>query len=238
MTRLRSSIPLLLAGLVGCTEPIKSSEVATSEMVAEMDVTCDGQTSVATALFTYGSGFPVTYVQLSYDDTLSAVAGGLSKEMSELVLDDLISYIASFELTEADTEFQITLERVLDEGAAGNTATLPPPFEITAPADAQSFSRGADDLTIAWEGAAADGDRTTLVIDGDCIDGYEELLSEDLGTVTIPAGDLVSSTGHETETCEVMVWVKRERSGELDPAFAGGTMSARQYRAVEILAEP
>lgn len=232
------ALPLVLLGALGCTEPIKSDEVATSEMVAALDVTCDGNTSVATALFTYGSGFPVTYVQLTPEDTLTVSAAELSKEMGELVIDDLISYVASFDLIDADTAFTVSLERTLDGGAPASTVTLPPPFTLTSPTDELSFSRGTQDLLVSWEGEGNAEDALTLVIDGDCIESYEELLDADDGEATIPAGTLISVAGSETETCDVTVWLKRQRSGELDPGYAGGSITAKQYRTVEVASAP
>lgn len=227
---------LLLAG--ACTEPIKSDDVATSEMVADLDVTCDGNTSVATALFTYGSGLPVTYVQLGAADTLTATGGDLSKEMGELVVQDLISYVASFDLTEADTLFGFALERDLDGGALDSSVTLPPPFELTAPQEGSTFSRGNDDLVVSWTGDADPDDALTVVADGDCVDSYEDLLDADTGTLTIAAGTLISTTGDEAETCDLTVTIKRARLGSLDAAYGGGTIDSKQYRTVRVSTSP
>lgn len=237
MTRISTMALLGMLGTVACTEPVKGDDVLTSEMVATLDVTSDGGTSTATAAFTYGSGFPVTYVQLGVADTLTVTGGELEKSMGELVLDDLISYVASFDLIEVDTPFLFSLERELDAGALSSTATLPPPFEITS-AEPATFSRGAEDLTVTWTGEVNTADALTLVVDGDCIDSYEEALPQDLGTVTIPAGNLVSTTGQEAESCEITVWLKRQRNGELDAAFAGGTIAASQYRTTDVIADP
>ncbi len=227
----------LFVATTACTEPIKGDEVLTAEMVAGLDVTCDGGTSVATAAFTYGSGFPVTYVQLGETDILTAWGGDLSKEMGELVLDDLISYVASFELVDADTAFEFSLQREVDAGAPSSTVTLPPPFEISA-AEPSTFSRANDDLVLSWTGEGNVDDALTLVVDGDCIDSYQQLLTEDTGTVTIPAGTLVSTTGQEAESCEVTLWLKRQRSGLLDSAYAGGTITASQYRTTDVISDP
>jgi len=237
MKTLNAFLPaLLLAG--ACTEPIKSDEVATSEMVADLDVTCDGNASVATASFTYGSGLPVTYVQLGVSDTLTVTGGDLSKEMGEVVVQDLITYVASFDLIDADTLFSFSLERDLDGGAPDSSVTLPPPFEITAPATGSTFSRGNDDLVVTWTGDADADDALTLVADGDCVDSYEELLDADTGTATIPAGSLVSTTGHEAETCDVTVTIKRARLGTLDAGYGGGTIGSKQYRTVQVSGSP
>ena len=232
---------MLLLGAVACTPPVKGDEVSTADMVAYMDVTSDGATSVSTASFTLGSGVPVTYVQLSVEDTLSTTAldsaGELSKEMGELIAGDLVSYLASFDVVEADAQFTVSLERTLDGGALASVATLPPPFEITGSEPAQDFSRGSDAITITWTGETA-GDPMTLSADGDCIDDYELLLDEDTGSVTVPAGTLPSTTGAEAQACEVTFWLKRNRSGEVDPAFAGGTFGSKQYRTITVYAEP
>lgn len=234
-------ITLALLGATACTEPIKGEDVATSEMVAYLDVTSDGLTTVAGASFTLGAGVPVTYVQLGVGDTLSATAvgadGELSKEMGELIAGDLVSYLASFDVVEEDGMFTISLERDLDGGALSSVATLPPPFEITGTEPTQTWSRGSEDLTITWTGDAAD-DPMTLSADGDCIDDYELLLDEDIGAVTVAAGALPSTTGKEDQACEVTFRLKRQRSGEVDPAFAGGTFSSKQYRLVTVYAEP
>lgn len=230
---------ITLLGLAGvaCTPPKSADEVATSEMVAYLDVTSDGATSVSTASFTYGSGVPVTYVQLGLDDTLTTTVGELTKEMGELVAGDLVSYVESFDVVEADAAFTVSLTRIVDAGAPASVATLPPPFEITGSEPDQTFSRGAEDITLSWTGETA-GDRMTLTADGDCIDDYELSIDEDTGAVTVPAGSLPSTTGKEAEACEVTFWLKRDRSGELDPAFAGGTFSAKQYRTLTVYAEP
>lgn len=223
--------------LTACTPPKSADEVATADMVAYLDVTCDGETSVATASFTYGSGVPVTYVQLGLEDTLTATAADLTKEMGELVAGDLVSYVASFDVVEAESAFTISLERTTDESAPSSVATLPPPFEITGSEPDQTFSRGGEDITLSWSGETAD-DRMTLTADGDCIDDYEQSIDPDTGSVVVTAGSLPSTTGKEAEACEVTFWLKRDRSGEVDPTFAGGTYSAKQYRTLTVYAEP
>ena len=234
---MRKNLMMALTLTAACTPPKSGDEVATSDMVAYLDVTSDGTTSTVTASFTYGSGVPVTYVQLGLEDTLTATVADLSKEMGELVAGDLVSYVVSFDDTAADTMFTVDLERGADTSAPASVATLPPPFDISGSEPDQTWSRGGEDITLSWAGDTA-GDRMTLTADGDCIDDYEQSIDEDTGSVVVTAGSLPSTTGKEAEACEVTFWLKRDRSGELDPAYAGGTFSAKQYRTITVYAEP
>ena len=227
----------LSAALAACTEPVKSGEVYTDEIDATFTVMCDGELSTISATLILEGGYPLTYVELEGDDSLTATAGGQSKELNTVTIGDSIVYTAALPVTEADEPFVLALERSIDGGAPDTTVSLPAPFSISSPQEGASFSRSGEELVINWD-LANDGDTMTVTVEGDCIEDWSESLSEDPGSLTIGAGELVALDGQEAETCDLTVGVSRMREGELDPAYAGGLIHAMQVRAVTLTAAP
>ena len=133
---MRSLWFLTLLPLVAC-ESVESKDVGTDAMSAQIEViSADGASTRVNTTLRVGGLTSNTYVQLTGDDQLTADDGTGPIEMSYLSIGDYWTYIADFSVAAADTNFAVALVRSLDDGAPSSTATLPAPFDLTAPAEA------------------------------------------------------------------------------------------------------
>lgn len=230
------AILALLPLLSACTEPVKSTDITTDQMVATLSASCNGEDTTVAAFLTVGEELPITYVELDPVDTLTATAGEVTEEMEKLQVEEIISYLAFFYYAESEGEVTVSLLRDIDEGAPASLTTLPPNFEIVAPVEGSTFARATEDLVLTWQGDVAT-DPLHLHVTGDCVETYDMDI-DDIGTLTLTAGTLASAAGAEANTCDITIQLQRTRDGAVDPGFAGGTFAAYQTRTVTISAGP
>ena len=224
------------AALLGCSS-LDSADLLTDGISAEVAVTADGSgDSEVSTVLRAGGGLSTTFVELSGDDQLTATLGDETQVLQQVSLGNLVSYTTTFDSAPVDTDFVVSLDRMLDEGATQTTVRLPEPFEIEA-LQQESFSRADDDLTVTWTPSDS-GDDMRVVVDGDCFIVNMEDLSGDPGTWTLEAGTL-EDTGEEARSCEATVTVQRRRSGTLDPNYGeGGSAVGMQVREISLSSSP
>ena len=235
---MRSLWFLTLLPLVAC-ESVESKDVGTDAMSAQIEViSADGASTRVNTTLRVGGLTSNTYVQLTGDDQLTADDGTGPIEMSYLSIGDYWTYIADFSVAAADTNFAVALVRSLDDGAPSSTATLPAPFDLTAPAEATAFSRASEPITVTWEPSGA-SDGMTVRLSSDCTLETTQDVAGDPGTTTFEVGSYEVADGSEAESCEGTLTVERRRAGVLDEAFGeGGEVFAAQRREVKIRLDP
>ena len=225
------------AALAGCKETVGSEHIRTGgiAMLTEVVATSDTRTRVQTEL-RVGGDESNTYVVLKPGDRLLAIADGDEKTMRDI--SDGV-YQADFDIAEADTEFEVVLERDEDETAAGNVGTLPAPFEITSGFGVIALSREHDDFEITWEPADSD-DRMHLEFDdggSNCIDEFDSDgdVTDD-GSQVVRAGTLDSSS---EEGCRVEAILTRHRNGTIGSKLDDESwFRLRQERRVAFNSDP
>lgn len=226
-----------LALLAGC-ESIESTDVLTSAIYADLSATSDGTSTHALAVLRTGGATSNTFVNLEGDDVLTVTAEGETQELLESYVGDIYAYDADFDLSAQDTEFVFSLDRSVDAGAPDSRCSLPAPFEPTAPAAGEVYSRGQQDLTVSWT-PSGEADEMRIVVKGDCLWQHVVAVDGDPGTAVIPAGTLDSLNEDDPQSCDATVTVQRLRFGTLDAAFAqGGTIYGVQAREVTIRSDP
>ena len=227
---------LCLSPLIAC-ESVSSSDVLTSGMYANLEVSADGSgSSRANAVLRVGGGSSNVYVDLVDGDTLTVKQGEEIVELEKSSVGDFREYNANFEVDEEGSAFDFAFVRDVDEGAPSSVVTLPAKFEITAPEVDASISR-AEDLTFTWDGGSDDVMRYN--IDGDCVLSEGETLEGDEGTYTIPAGTIEAVDENDPETCSVELVLSRVRAGDLDPGFGeGGNAEGVQVRRLKVVSAP
>lgn len=230
-------LALLAAGaaLAGCSEDVDSDDVATDAVYASISVsaTGDGTSSVYTSLRVGGSNSN-TFLDLTDYDALIAFVNDTSKSMSQ----SGNGYVASFPFEAEDTPYRVSFLRTpppdgecAGKSAPNSTVTLPAPFEITSPIQDAAVSR-ASALSLQWAGSG-EVDAMSFSVDGSCIQYYSDDIANDNGTFTIPANTLMVIGSADT-ACTATISVGRYRDGELDENYGeGGTIGARQTRAVQ-----
>lgn len=196
--------------VLGCTcETVRSTDVKTSGLYADFDLDAPGE-------------------------ALSATWGATSRAMQKRSAFGATWYEASFDGDAEDTALTIRFMREAEVSAPESVVTLPPPFELTAPALGQSFPRGAP-VTVSYTRAASD--ELKVSARGSCIETVERVLTGDTGAYTLPA--FTASRGNESASCDVQVAVVRARKGRVDPAYGlGGDFTATVSRAVTIRSTP
>lgn len=210
----------------GCTS-IGSEELETSEMTAHFEVEgLDGGAPSVRAWFTAShetAALQRHSVRLAESDTLTASGGQDTVILEGSAVAEQWTYEGT--LTEDASSVTVSLDRVKGGDALASEVTLPAPFALSGVGATHSRS---DNLVVNWEPAEGEDRVVVEVIAQHCLAGFKQELSGDPGTFTLAAGSLKpASAGCAQETWnDVGIFVRRERTGEVDEAFAGGEMKA------------
>lgn len=226
----------LLLLLPACAS-VKSSDVATSSIWADLAAVTDGDGTTATAILRVGGADSNTFVDLEEGDQIDVTAGAETVTLQEVALGDLFSYVGSLAADEAGTEFTFDFQRALLTSAPASTATMPDPFELTAPAAGAALSR-AQGITVTWEPSGTDATMRVL-LRSECIVDAQVDVDGDPGSYTYEPGSYLVVDGAEGQSCEATLTVQRIGFGALDPAFeTGGQVYAAQERKVDFRLDP
>lgn len=231
-----------LAGLLGGCTDLSSSDIKTSGINASLGVTANGNGSTVVGAQLHVGNSLTDYVELESGDALTARVADDTETLSESKLLGIINYSASFTDHDAPgSVYTIALERgAADTSAPASSCTLPAAFAITAPADAQTFSRAGDDIVVGYSGSG-ESDPLSWSASGDCVQVTGATLPSDTGTFTLPKGTLTSSASQSDAgpvSCQVTITVSRTRAGTLDPAYGGGGIACRQDRSFTFTSAP
>lgn len=229
MLRLCSACSLL-AATFGCST-IDSEDLETSGINAAIEVvrSIDGS-NVSVSL----SAGTLNFVSLNNGDALKATADGQTVDLGESNVLNAITYFAHLDANAQGEEVTVSLERADKTPAPASTVVLPASVEITAPTAAAAFSRADDDIVVDITGEAST-DALRLSWSGDCIDADGIDVPADQVQVTINAGTLKKRPQDDAndpdsqpiaDTCTVSLRVERRVSGNLDPAYQGGQITA------------
>ena len=202
--------------VMGCSseETTSSINIKTGGIAALIDVHTDlAQKATVHVELKVGGASSNTYVALENGDQLTATAGDKTQALS--VANGVGRYETSFSDVPADTLFSVVLERPHDTTAANNSGTLPAAYDLAKPTE--GASRKNDDLEVTWAPSGSD-DGMDFEFEGDCIYPYSTSAT-DLGTVTVPKGDLDSTGGDKPTTCVITLNAIRSRPGTADAAF-------------------
>lgn len=234
----RLSVLCIMAMWSGCAcETVDAGSIKTSGLYAklEADALGDGSLTVKSTL-TMGPG-SLTYVQLAEGDTLVAKVGTVAKSMNRRTLLGSTWYEAVFPTDAAESPLSIALTRPADVSAPESTNTLPPRFDLTAPAEGTRFSRAMlNGFNVSWDPVTADEVRVSAR--GSCIESVpEQLVTGSSAVAQVPR--FVARSGSEPDICDVVVTVTRFRKGRVDPAYGkGGDFEARVTRKLTVSSAP
>jgi hypothetical protein len=227
--------------LCACTK-VDSNDILTSGMHADIEArgAADGTTTVSTTLF-LGNPLNLNFIELQADDQLLATFGTSSKVMTKAELLNIVSYHADFPTNAEGSQFEVSLDRSVDDGAPSSVATLPAPFTIATPA-ATSFSRAAA-MTIDWDTAGTAPDEMRWQVKGSCIDTVSDTLVGDPGSLTIPATAITKRAAQQGEqvpdSCSATLELTRALEGELDLHYGeGGGAFGTQLRTLSFTTTP
>ncbi|MCW5803331.1 MAG: hypothetical protein KIT31_13190 [Deltaproteobacteria bacterium] len=219
-----------------CTRT-ESSDILTSGIYASIGANANGDgTTTVSAQLLLGDPSNLNFVDLTGDDRLIASFEGQDKVMTESILLNIVTHTTSFQSDEADDEFIVDFQRSVDPGAPSSIITLPPPFEIAAPAASSSRAQA---MTLTWSPSSPD-DTMRWSLSGDCIELAGATISGDTGTLGLPSGTIVKRAGANVpDSCTVVLQLHRTRVGLVDTHFGrGGTATGEQTRQVTFTTTP
>ena len=201
---------------MGCTSPEEDScNIKTAGIYVQYEVFEEGNSARTRATFWVGDSPGGTFLTLgACGDTITVNGQSLGKNTSNIDHDYYETTMAA-----ADSyEFVFSRE---DEDPYTSSVSPRAPVVVTAPTGASISRTEAFDVT--WD--ANDSGSINLLIDGDCIKDYPNVLGDsvsDNGTHTVNAGAIepfVSSDA--TESCVASVELTRENGGTLSSSLKG-----------------
>lgn len=226
----------------GCTEDVNSTDIKTSGMQAHfkaLESKAGEGTKVTADLRVNGGDSSNDYIDTKGEDTLSAEAGDetVTLDKFEVGLGDGVMYEATLSEEAEDAQFTFSFNRGPDDDDAPNSfVTLPPAFELEGLETNGEVSRSSS-LNLTWEGSSSDTVR--YHVEGDCLfTTIEREAGKNVGSVTIPPGDMDATSSKETETCGAKLYVELVRKGTLDPAFGDGSVEGIRRRWISFVSVP
>jgi len=226
---------LLVLFLTGCTAGT-SGDYNTIALRPEIVVTSEG-TGHATVSARIMRG--IQTVRLDSGDDLSASACGETHRLS-LGIGANAVYEAVF-TPDCIGEYVVAFTRANDASSPNSTVSLPEGFEMTSPQAGTRVSPG-DSLHVVWDAA---GVWIDVGVSGSCQEQGNETrhidhtMTVNTGSADIAVSDLIGSAPlGANETCAVTVSLERVSVGDVDPAFGGGSIVAKQVRSVEVEISP
>lgn len=230
------SLLVLLFGTAAC-QTTESDNILTRGMYASIEARSDGNgsTTVSTSLY-LGPPSDLIFIDLVAGDQLVAHNRDQSKVMTEIIILNIVNHTATFPTDVEGEEFEVEFRRQVDPGAPSSLVTLPGPFTLDGvPA---SVSRNVA-FGVSWTGSSGQTDRMKWSASGSCIESASGTITGDPGSVTMPAGTFRKQPGQNIpDSCEVRVTVTRERDGDLDRAYEGGSVTGTQTRSVTFTSTP
>jgi hypothetical protein len=227
---------VLACAAVGC-QPVKSSDVRTSGLHADITAGSASGSCLVEVLLQVGGKLSNTYAVLTGDDRLVVYYAGTSMAMDRK--DDIpgqARYIARMNLQPTDTELRVAFERGPQDVTAPNSTVLTAPKLNYSPLATTPYSRAGDALTVSWSPVEST-DKVEYRVSGQCLELTDVGPAADPGGFSLPAGSLhkgkpstdPSQQGITVpDNCSASVIVNKKRSGQVDPAFAGGSFQFYQ----------
>lgn len=239
-------MPLLLAG---CSDSSSSKDLKTGDFETNYTATALSETKIILeAEYLAGRNIGTPSIRLSGSDTVTAVLGDVSKELTVDRSGFDYSYVATFSdlATTSAQEITVTLNR--NEETIVDVITMPEAFVINAPDKDETFDISNNDaLTVTWD-PTSDTGTMAVSFDMDCGDNgvleSSESLDGDPGFYTVNLATLLQSLLDDTEVdqetlqCDVDITVKRTLSSNVNELYFDGKIKGVQKRSVAVLFVP
>lgn len=222
-----------IAVMLGCTSDVAAPDTTAGRATSSLSLDVTVRASDAYVLVVADVREGATSLELGAGDRLAASLedAPASSTWLERVGNGYAAELAGH----ADT---IVLALLRDAGANAPSTrlTLPPAFDVVAPATPVSRSSA---ITITW--SPIDATRAmSIEATGACIATFDRTLSHDPGTFTIQPADLFAKPGEQLTPCDLVLTLRREK-GEVafDPALGpAGRATLTQERVARIATTP
>lgn len=138
-------------------------------------------------------------------------------------------------LTDVPEEGLYTVSLLREPGldALNSSVKMPAPFDLLAPTPQAQLSRSSDPLIVEWVSNSSSASvelNVTTVCAQKIQHQYRTTLSRDEGYAELEPGE-IDAPALEGQ-CSTSVTVAKVQVGQLDSAYAGGSITARQVRSV------
>lgn len=223
--------------------------MTTQGISADIDVQADGsgRTFVTVQLEVGSGGIGGTSLRLSPGDTLTAMANGIQRTLTE---DSSIfgefSYVTNFNFDDANTLFTVSLVRTNGLSAPNSTVVLPDGFVISSPSSNNVFGTN-DVVPVVWSPSGTSiVPEAFVTLSCTLTNGLTSVgsrrvnIGSDGGTVNVSVSSIMPLGAIDTSRlCDGVVELSRFRVGSLDPNFgAGGRIDAEQVDSAMFFVDP
>lgn len=137
-------------------------------------------------------------------------------------------YVAEFDNLVGIETFYLSLEREFDQDAINSNVNLPPPLSISYPESTTTEILRSANITIIW-GTAVTSPAYTMTVSADAVcetgeteSWFADVITDDPGTVVIPAGSFTPLTA--SGTCSIKILVERSKLGTINNNLLGGSI--------------
>lgn len=225
------ALTLVSGATIALTACASASTVDTEAMTASIVVVAGDMDSQVSVVLSAGDR---TSFELPSGDRVDASAetddGTASATLEDTTYLGSHSYAGGLAaVTTPSTEVSVTLRRG-DDSTAVSTVALPGPIFLVQPTAGQEVSRDRD--LVMGVNAGAGSNRVEW--SGACVtEGSVDVAQG--RPVVVPAGSVEPALDADpSASCAVTFVVSRIFDGELDPAFAGGSITAQRSVAVSV----
>ena len=242
--RFFASFALAVPALVACTN-IDSDDLDTDAMQPTINVrSTEGADGSSISVVLHVGDSPTTFVELQGDDTLTATAGEQTVTLEGSELLGVVQYNGDVTTKTAGDVVTVAFTRTEEgkESAPDSNVALTEALALTAPAGGATSSRAAD-LAIAWTSEASE-DQVRVGWSGGCIVDGSRDVTAGANTLTLEAGSIAKREQGENEeepvpdNCDVSLTLSRSRTGTIDPAFGGGSITHTFTDSVTFASQP
>lgn len=239
---------VFIAGAICACSNTASENVTTEGIRADIDVFSDGagRTLVDVQLEVGSNGIGNTSLELSPGDSLTVMANGIQKTMTEdsSILGEF-SYDAGFDFDDGGTLFTVSFVRNNGMSAPNSNVVLPDGFIVQSPTSNDVFGQ-ADTIPIVWSPSGTPI-VPTVNVSLSCFlnsavmitDTSAATVTADTGVANLPVAAVIPIGSLDTSRlCEGEVRLSRWQRGNLDPNYGeGGDITAQQYQTQQFFVD-
>jgi hypothetical protein len=223
----------VVAAMAGCTSDVAAPDTTAGRATSALSIDVTVLASDAYVLVQADLREGTTPLQLGAGDRLSASLDGAAATGTWL---ERVGSGYAAELTGRANVLVLALLRDGATSAPSTRLTLPPAFDVVAPAAPVSRSSA---FTLSW--SPIDATRAlSIEATGACISTFDRSLSHDPGTFTVQPADLFVRATEQLRPCD-LVFTLRRAGGEVayDAALgAAGRATLTQERVVRVATTP
>ncbi len=225
--------------LTGCaktdSDNIKTKGISAQIRVTDQSADTSSPAVIEATLYS-GAGIGGTQLELTDGDRLLAYVDGIQYTLRKA--DDIVTTYYTVDIPNANvnTLYQVSFERDEDTSAPYSATTLPEEFTIDTENNVQFYMDGESTITWSPRGDGQIKLRAELECrgDGKLRFNHSDLYDDD-GSITFSVRDWIGSTTRNYTSCSGEIYLLRQKTNSVDPAFGeGGSIVGQQERSINV----